>query len=83
MKRFLTLSLAVFTLVCLVFAAQRPAFAYVDPGSGFIALQSLASILAAAGFFLRRHIRAIFSRKDAASQSMPLVIQKGNQHSAK
>jgi hypothetical protein len=33
---------------------------YVDPGSGLLALQSAASLIAAAAFFLRKRIRALF-----------------------
>ncbi len=33
---------------------------YVDPGSGLLALQSAASVMAAAAFFLRKKIRALF-----------------------
>jgi len=36
---------------------------YVDPGSGFLALQSLGAALATAGFFLRKHIMRLFGRK--------------------
>ncbi len=82
MQRFLSFSLAVFTIVCLVVATSRPAYGYIDPGSGFLAIQTLASVAAAFGYFLRRRIKALFTRKEA-SNSMPMVMQKGNQSSAK
>jgi hypothetical protein len=37
--------------------------AYVDPGSGLLALQSIASMFAAAVFFLRRRILGMFTRE--------------------
>jgi hypothetical protein len=45
---------------------------YVDPGSGLLALQSAASIVAAGAFFLRRKIRALFSGQRKAEASAPV-----------
>lgn len=39
----------------------RPAFAYVDPGSGLFAFQVLMSILAGMSFLIRKRIRQLFS----------------------
>jgi hypothetical protein len=50
-----------------LFAVERPAYAYVDPGSGFLALQTIASVLAAFGYFLRRRIAAMFSSGSRAA----------------
>jgi hypothetical protein len=69
MKRLFSFSLAVFCLFCLLVASERRAYAYVDPGTGFMALQSLAAGLAAAGYFLRRRISALFGKKPAAGTS--------------
>jgi hypothetical protein len=83
MKRLISLSLAVFTCLCLLVATERKALAYVDPGSGMLALQSLASILAAAGYFMRRRIRALFGRKkpeDTPEVSVP--VQKESSRNA-
>jgi len=82
MKRlFFSVSLAVFTAFCLVIATARPAWGYVDPGSGFLAVQTVASVAAAFGYFLRRRIRAIFTKKDDA-MLLPTGMQKGDQPSA-
>ena len=64
LKRLLSFSLAVFTCVCLLLATDRSAYAYVDPGSGLLALQSAASVMAAVGYFMRRRIGALFGRKE-------------------
>ncbi len=37
--------------------------AYVDPGSGLLALQSIGSMLAAAAFFMRRRIMGLFNKR--------------------
>ncbi len=66
MNRFISLSLSLFIGVCLLFASQHAAWGYVDPGSGLLAMQSIASVLAAAGFFLRRQIRELFHRGEKA-----------------
>jgi O-antigen/teichoic acid export membrane protein len=46
-----------------VMLAQRPAYAYTDPGTGLLAIQAVGSALVAAGWYLRRKIHALFSRK--------------------
>jgi hypothetical protein len=52
-----------FTALCLVIATSRPAYGYVDPGTGFLAVQTFASVAAAFGYFLRRRIALFFSGK--------------------
>ena len=66
MKRFLSVSLAIFSCLCLVVATERRAYAYVDPGSSVMALQAVASMMAATGFFLRKRIKALFTRNKSA-----------------
>lgn len=63
MKRLMSLCITLFSCLCLFLAMERRAMAYVDPGSGLLALQSFASVMAAAGFFLRRRIIGLFTRK--------------------
>jgi hypothetical protein len=77
MKRLISLSLTVFTCFCLVIASERRAMAYVDPGSGLLALQSLASVMAAAGFFLRKRITGLFTRKKPLTTiATPVTVRK-------
>ena len=68
MARFASFSLSVLIALCLLMAFQRTAFAYVDPGSGFVALQTFASVAAAGGYFLRRRIRSLFAGQSAEEQ---------------
>lgn len=83
MKRLISLSFTVFICFCLLLATERRAMAYVDPGSGLLALQSLASIVAAAGFFLRRRIMELFSRKKPlANTASPVTVQKEDSRKA-
>lgn len=70
MKRLLSFALACVTCICVLVATEKRAMAmYVDPGSGLLALQSAASVMAAAAFFLRRKIKAMFGsrRKEEAA----------------
>jgi hypothetical protein len=72
MNRFLSLSLAVFTCFWALVATSRNAWGYVDPGSGLLALQTFASVMAACGFFLRRRLKSFFgikSQHDSANAS--------------
>ncbi len=39
---------------------ERPAYAYVDPGSGLLAVQAVGSALVATGWYLRRKIYMFF-----------------------
>jgi hypothetical protein len=50
----------------------------VDPGSGLIALQGIASVAAAYAYYVRRRIRAFFSRKkEAPTVVLPVATKAG------
>jgi len=51
------------TLIC---ALERPAYAYVDPGSGLLIFQSLSAVVTGALFYFRRRLKALFSRNSPA-----------------
>ena len=83
MKRLVSFSLTVFTCVCLLLATERRALAYVDPGSGLLALQSLASIVAAAGYFLRRRIVGLFTiKKPPTGVVLTVTVRKDDSRNA-
>jgi hypothetical protein len=63
MKRFISFSLSILIALCMIVASERRAWGYVDPGSGLIALQTVASVGAAYAYYIRRRIRAFFTRK--------------------
>ena len=71
MKRFLSISLALVLVICCLAATERQAWGYVDPGSGLLALQGFASVVAAVGFYMRRRILALFGRKPEGKQMVP------------
>ena len=77
MKRFISFSFLLFIGICLLFASEGQAWGYVDPGSGLLAMQSIASVLAAAGFFLRRQIRALFHRGEK-TPALEVQAKEGN-----
>jgi len=79
MKRLVIVSLNVFICLCLLVATERKAWAYVDPGSGLLALQSAASVAAAFGYFLRRRIRSLFAPADETAKAvLPVAAKEGN-----
>ena len=83
MKRLLSFALACFVCVCVLVATEQRAMAmYVDPGSGLVAVQAAASMMAAAAFFLRRKLRTIFSWRRKAEVYVPLGEQKGETRKA-
>jgi hypothetical protein len=51
-----------FSLFVVLNTFARPAYAYVDPGSGLLALQVLGSTFAGMSFLLRKRIRQFFGR---------------------
>lgn len=55
-------------LLCLglLLLAERPAYAYTDPGTGLLAIQAMGSAMVAAGWYLRRKIYGLFHRKNTA-----------------
>ncbi len=83
MKRLISCCLTLFTCGCVLMAAEGRAQAYVDPGSGLLALQSFASVLAAAGFCLRRRIMGLFTRrKPQANAASPVTVRKEDSRNA-
>lgn len=75
MKSFLSFSLAAFCCMCFVMASEHRAYAYVDPGSGLLAIQSMFAALGAAGYFLRRRIAGLFGRKKPVAQVVTAPVQ--------
>lgn len=67
MKRFTSISLGMLIAFCLLVGTDRRAWGYVDPGSGLIALQTAASVVAAYLYYIRRRILSLFRRKDKES----------------
>ena len=63
MKRFCSLFLAVVIFGCVLIGTERRAWGYVDPGTGLLALQGVASFVGTVAFYFRRRIRALFQRK--------------------
>ena len=98
MKRTISLSLSLLTCIGLALATERRAMAYVDPGQGLLFVQSLGAAMAAAAYFLRSRILALFGKKKPAAgissatplpvasarpvAVQPVAIQKGNVRNA-
>jgi hypothetical protein len=77
MKRFFSVSLAVVIAVCMIVGSERRAWGYVDPGSGLIALQGVASVVAAYAYMVRKRIRAFFVRK-SGGPALPAAVKPGD-----
>ncbi|HEY1499159.1 MAG TPA: hypothetical protein VGF88_06255 [Acidobacteriaceae bacterium] len=59
-RRTALVALASVELVILLAALAKPAYGYVDPGSGLLAVQVGGSMLAGALFILRSKLRRLF-----------------------
>jgi hypothetical protein len=83
MKRLLSFALACVVCICVLIATEQRAMAmYVDPGSGLLAIQSAASIVAAAAFFLRRKIRSMFNLRRKGEGYVPMDDTKSETRKA-
>jgi hypothetical protein len=54
------LLLTALQIAALMIAFERPAQAYIDPGSGFVFLQVAGSMFAGALFYLRHRVKRLF-----------------------
>lgn len=61
--KYCALTAALF--IALTFCFERPAYAYVDPGSSLLLFQSLSAIVTGTIFYFRRKIKALFTRSTA------------------
>jgi hypothetical protein len=62
---------------------ERRAWGYVDPGSGLIALQTCASVVAAYVYYIRRRILAFFQRrKNEPAAVIPVATKAGDSETA-
>jgi len=82
MKRLISVSLALVICFCLLLGTERRAMAYVDPGTGLLALQSVGSAAAAAAYFMRRRIMALFSKKETTAPPLPVVVKSDSRKAA-
>jgi hypothetical protein len=66
--------LGVLQIAALLVAFERPAQAYVDPGSGFVFLQIAGSMCAGAIYYLRHRVRRMFSSLRRSPVSSPTEV---------
>jgi hypothetical protein len=63
-------------ITAMLVAFERPAQAYVDPGSGFVFLQIAGSMFAGAVYYLRHRVRRILqSMRKPAKVSSPAIAR--------
>jgi hypothetical protein len=75
-RRALVLSICLTLLsslevVAILLAFEKPAHAYVDPGSGFLFLQVAGSMIAGALFSLRHRLKKFFGLTPKTDQESP------------
>jgi hypothetical protein len=78
MKRLVSFSLALGISICMIIGTERRAWGYVDPGSGLIALQTIASVAAAYLYMIRRRIMTFFGKKkENVAPILPVSTKPG------
>jgi hypothetical protein len=84
MKRVISFSLGILITLCMIVGSERRAWGYVDPGSGLIALQGIASVAAAYAYYVRRRIHAFFLAQERAPRwsfpSRPRQVSPAKSH---
>lgn len=55
------LSYDILLVLVVLCALAKPAYGYVDPGSGLFALQVITTTFAGVGFLVRKRLRNLFS----------------------
>jgi hypothetical protein len=66
--------LGVLQIAALLVAFERPAQAYVDPGSGFVFLQVAGSMCAGAIYYLRHRVKRLFTSLRRSPVSSPTEV---------
>ena len=74
--RSLFFLLGALQIAALLIAFERPARAYVDPGSGFVFLQVAGSMFAGAVYYMRHRLKRIFH---TMRRSSPISSPAGKQ----
>ena len=74
--RTMWLALGVLQIAAAVCAFERPAHAYVDPGSGYMLLQVIGSMFAGAIFYLRHRLRRLFAFGTQSSSETETSVDK-------
>lgn len=64
----LALSLMTLQILAVLCAFEQPAHAYVDPGSGLLALQILGTTFAGFIFMVRRRVYLVFKKMTGRSE---------------
>jgi hypothetical protein len=63
-----------FALLC---AIERPAYAYVDPGSGLFFLQVIGSTFVGFGYLARKRIAQLFGLSGKGKKATPSDVDAG------
>lgn len=63
--KYFALTAAIFVALACTF--ERQAYAYVDPGSSLLIFQTLSAMATGALFYLRRRIKALFTRQSSTA----------------
>ncbi len=74
--RYCLLLLGALQIAAMSVAFERPALAYVDPGSGFVFLQVVGSMCAGAIYYLRHRLRRmLYSSRPSSTIPSPVSPQ--------
>jgi hypothetical protein len=69
-------SIIVLQMIAVLCALAQPAYAYVDPGSGLLAVQIISTTFAGMIFLLRRRLRGFLKRITGHSGSKSGKVNK-------
>lgn len=64
--KYLAVTAALF--IALSFSFEKPAYAYVDPGSSLLIFQSVSAMITGVIFFFRRSLKALFTKPSSSNK---------------
>jgi hypothetical protein len=67
-RRLCRLALSVCLLLSILSLLERPAYAYIDPGTGLLAYQTLSAMVAGAIFCFRQKFKGLLGSGPASMQ---------------
>jgi hypothetical protein len=63
------LALSVALVLALTICLERPAYGYIDPGNGLLAMQSLSAMFTGAIFYFRRRLKSLVKKTSEKSDA--------------
>lgn len=82
MRFAVRVAFAVFLFSALTLSLEQAAYAYVDPGSGLLLMQTIGSMFACAAIYFRRNILGLFQKSSPQEEAEFAPAEKARSKAA-